>query len=83
MPKNADGSDQFETALRRAWEVQNGRTELASNRMRSASRLPEDANQVCADPDADKNSKPGPVSLVPDPQRHPDRVPIKPEGGEV
>jgi len=71
VPKNADGSDEFENVLRRAWEVQNARTASASNQMRSAGRLPDDANQGCADPDADKNSKPTPVLVVPDPRRHP------------
>jgi hypothetical protein len=71
LTKVVDGSDEFEAALRRAWEILNMRTGLAGGQVRSANRLPELANENRADPGANKNDKPSCASQVPNPQREP------------
>lgn len=71
LTKAVDGSDEFEAALRRAWEILNMRTGLAGDQVRSANPLPELANEGCADPGTKKNDKPSWASQVPDPQREP------------
>jgi hypothetical protein len=69
LTKVVDGFDEFEAALRRAWEIQNMRSELAGGQARSANRLPELANEDRPDPGTDKNNQPSSASVVPDPQR--------------
>ncbi len=69
LTKAVDGFDEFEAALRRAWEIQNIRTELAGHQADTANRLPEPANEDRADPGANKNYKPSNATVVPDPQR--------------
>jgi hypothetical protein len=71
LTKVVDGFDEFEAALRRAWEIQSRRTGFAGREVRSANRLPALANEDRADPGANKNDKPSCASQVPDPQREP------------
>jgi hypothetical protein len=71
LTKAADGFDEFEAALRRAWEIQNIRTELAGGQVRSTNRLPELTNAVRPAPGANKNNRRSSASVVPDPQREP------------
>jgi hypothetical protein len=71
LTKAVDGFDEFEAALRRAWEIQNMRTELAGGQVRTAKRSPELTNADRRDPIANKNNKPSSASVVPDPQREP------------
>jgi len=71
LTKVVDGFDEFEAALRRAWEILNMRTELAGGQVPTAKRLPELANEDRADPGANKNDKPSCASQVQDPQREP------------
>ncbi len=71
LKKATDGFEEFEAALRRAWEIQNIRTELAGRQVRTANRLPELTNADRPDPGADENNKPSSASVVPEPQREP------------
>jgi hypothetical protein len=71
LTKATDGFEEFEAALRRAWEIQNIRTELAGRQVRTANRLQELTNADRPDTSADENDKPSSASVVPEPQREP------------
>ena len=71
LTKDTDDFDEFEAALRRAWEIQNIRTGLAGRQVRTANLLPDLANADRPDPSANKDNKPSSASVVPEPQREP------------
>lgn len=71
LTKDTDDFDEFEAALRRAWEIQNIRTGLAGRQVHTANLLPDLANADRPDPSANKDNKPSSASVVPEPQREP------------